>query len=120
MTIEKDFSFDSAHFLPNTPPGHKCGRLHGHTYLLTVGIKSNLLEVEQWVMDFGDIKKVVNPLIENLDHQLLNSIPGLENPTAEIMAKYIYNILKPDLPELHYIKVQETPTARSIYYGDEK
>jgi 6-pyruvoyltetrahydropterin/6-carboxytetrahydropterin synthase len=119
MLIEKDFSFDSAHFLPNTPPGHKCGRLHGHTYYITVGIQNELIPHVGWVMDFGDIKKIINPLIEKLDHQLLNSIPGLENPTAEVMAKFIYNHIKPLLSDLHYIKVQETPTARCIFYGKE-
>jgi len=119
MIIEKDFTFDSAHFLPNTPPGHKCGRLHGHTYCITIGIKSDLIPHEEWVMDFGDIKKIVNPLIEKLDHQLLNSISGLENPTAEVMAQFIYNQIKPLLSNLYYIKVQETPSARSIYYGQE-
>jgi 6-pyruvoyltetrahydropterin/6-carboxytetrahydropterin synthase len=119
MIIEKDFTFDSAHFLPNTPPGHKCSRLHGHTYIITLGVKSQISDHEQWVMDFGEIKKKVSPLIDALDHQLLNSIPGLENPTAEIMAKYIFNKLKIILPELYYVKVQETPTARSIYYEHE-
>lgn len=120
MLIEKDFTFDSAHFLPNTPPGHKCGRLHGHTYIISIGIENKLMDHEQWVMDFGDIKKVVDPLIEKLDHQLLNSIPGLENPTAEVIARYIYLELKPDLSGLDYVKVRETPTARSIYYGEKR
>jgi len=120
MIIEKDFTFDSAHFLPNTPPGHKCGQLHGHTYLVTIGINDKLQNHTEWVMDFGDVKKIVNPIIEELDHKLLNSLPGLENPTAEIIAVYIYNRIKPLLKTLHYVRIQETPTARSIYYGTEE
>ena len=69
MIIEKDFTFDSAHFLPNTPPGHKCARLHGHTYHVTLGIDGDINNNENWVMDFGDVKKIVNPLIDKLDHR---------------------------------------------------
>ena len=120
MVIEKDFTFDSAHFLPNTPPGHKCGRLHGHTYYITLGIKGSLEDNTDWVMDFAEIKKIVNPLIDSLDHRLLNDILGLENPTAEVIAIYIYEQLITKLITLEYVKVQETPTARSIYDGKNK
>ena len=115
MIIEKDFTFDSAHFLPNTPPDHKCGRIHGHTYQVTIGVEGKLASHEQWIMDFGDIKKIVSPLIDALDHTLLNSIPGLENPTAEVIARYIFLQIKPDLPGLTYCKVSETPNSRAIY-----
>ena len=115
MIIEKDFTFDSAHFLPNVPSGHKCGRMHGHTYLVTIGINGALANHEQWVMDFGDIKKIVAPLIESLDHTVLNSIQGLENPTAEVIAKFIFYKILPNLPGLEYCRVQETPTSRAIY-----
>lgn len=118
MIIEKDFTFDSAHFLPNTPPGHKCSRMHGHTYIITVAIKGELKEPEGWVMDFGDVRKIVQPEINKLDHQLLNSIPGLENPTAEVIAKYLFDKIKKEIEQLYFVKVQETPTARCIYYGD--
>lgn len=115
MIIEKDFTFDSAHFLPNTPPDHKCRRIHGHTYLVTFGIEGETTPHEQWVLDFGEIKKIVSPLIDTLDHTLLNAIPGLENPTAEVIAKYIYHKVKVKLPNLIYCIVQETPSSRAIY-----
>jgi len=117
MIIEKDFTFDAAHFLPNTPPGHKCSRMHGHTYIITIGINDELTDYEEWVMDFNDIKKTTKPIIELLDHTLLNAIPGLENPTAEMIAKFIFNKIKISLQSVSYVKVQETPTSRSIYYG---
>ncbi|MDH5718557.1 MAG: 6-carboxytetrahydropterin synthase QueD [Spirochaetia bacterium] len=118
--IEKDFFFDSAHFLPCVPLEHKCRNLHGHTYKLTVGIKGHIIEETGWIIDFAEIRKIVEPIVENLDHKLLNSIPGLENPTAEIIAKYIFQKVKEQLINLYFIKIEETPTSRFIYFGDEK
>ncbi len=118
MIIEKEFTFDSAHFLPNLTPGHKCIRLHGHTYRVFISVEGPLTELEQWVMDFGDLKRAAKPLIDSLDHQLLNAIPGLENPTAEVIAKYIYDKLLHKIPLLHSVRVDETPTSRAIYSGD--
>ncbi|RME91299.1 MAG: 6-carboxytetrahydropterin synthase QueD [Candidatus Hydrogenedentota bacterium] len=117
MILEKDFEFDAAHFLPNVPITHKCRRLHGHRYHITVAIKGEVDTLHGWVMDFGDVKKAVKPLIQKLDHNFLNAIPGLENPTAEVIAKYIFNALKKDLPNLYSITVRETPTSRCVYYG---
>jgi len=118
--IEKDFYFDSAHFLPNVPLEHKCRNLHGHTYKITIGIKGDILKEEGWIIDFAEIRKIVEPIVEKLDHKLLNSIPELENPTAEIIAKYFFQKIKINLPNLYYVKIQETPTSRFIYYGNEK
>lgn len=119
MIIEKDFTFDSAHFLPFVPPAHKCRRLHGHTYHLRVSLKGSIENEQGWVADFGDLKAAVAPLIEELDHRLLNSIEGLENPTAEVIAKYIFERLKKALPNLYKIKVQETPSSSAVCYGDD-
>ncbi len=118
MIIEKDFTFDSAHFLPYVPEGHKCRRIHGHTYRLTLGLNGALQQPQGWVEDFGDVKKQAAPLIEELDHKLLNAIPGLENPTAEEIARFIYHRLKPTIPQLAYVKLDETPTSRAIYHGE--
>lgn len=117
MIIYKQFSFDSAHFLPNVPIGHKCKDLHGHTYHLTIYAEGELLEKEGWVLDFSDLKKVVNPVIDAIDHKLLNNIPGLENPTAEILSIWLWEQIKPLLPALIRIELKETPTSGVIFEG---
>lgn len=119
MSIEiyKDFSFDSAHFLPNVPDGHKCGRLHGHTYKVRIHLKGELCIKLGWLVDFSKIKEAFNPLLKILDHSLLNEIKGLENPTCEILAVWIWDKLKPSLDELHRVDVKENPTSGCSYSG---
>ncbi len=119
MIISKEFRFESAHFLPNLPDGHKCKRLHGHSFRVEVFIKGDLDSELGWVMDFGDVSKIVKPIIENeLDHRLLNEIEGLENPTSENIAIWLWRKIKPLLPTLYQIIVYETCTAKAIYFGD--
>ena len=115
MIIFKEFSFDSAHLLPHVPEGHKCKNLHGHTYHLKVVLEGPLDEKLGWVIDFGDIKKVINPIIKRLDHQYLNDIPGLENPTCEIICKWLWDQIKPSLASLKRLELRETPTSGAIY-----
>ena len=118
MEIFKDFTFEAAHRLPNVPAEHKCGRLHGHSFLVTLYISGDIDQNTGWIMDFGDIKHVFKPIYEQLDHNYLNDIPGLENPTSEVLAKWIWNELKPLLPELSKIQIRETCTSGCIYIGD--
>ncbi len=113
--ITKQFTFDSAHFLPNVPEGHKCGRLHGHTYTVILGLEGDLDPRMGWIVDFGEIKTVWKPLEKRLDHFCLNDIEGLENPTAEVMALWIFEQLKPDLPQLADVVVKETANTSSRY-----
>ena len=117
MIIYKQFSFDSAHFLPNVPEGHKCREIHGHTYHLTVFIEGKLTDPEGWVLDFGDLKKTMRPIMDKLDHHMLNDIPGLRNPTAEVLSVWIWDNIKPVLPGLVKIELKETPTSGVIYEG---
>jgi 6-pyruvoyltetrahydropterin/6-carboxytetrahydropterin synthase len=118
MIIYKQFTFDSAHFLPNVPEGHKCREMHGHTYHLTIFAEGALLEPEGWVLDFTDLKLVVKPIIEQLDHKLLNNIQGLENPTSEVLVTWLWKQIKPSLQALKRIELKETPTSGVIYEGD--
>lgn len=115
FTIYKEFHFDAAHYLPKTPATHKCHRLHGHTYYVTVFLSGDELDENGWLVDFGVIKKYFKPLEDQLDHALLNEIPGLENPTSENLAKWIYDQLVTNLPQIAEIKVQETATAGCGY-----
>jgi 6-pyruvoyltetrahydropterin/6-carboxytetrahydropterin synthase len=118
MKIFKEFTFDAAHFLPNVPEGHKCKEIHGHTYHLKVFLEGSVNADSGWLMDFGEVKKVVNPVIDIVDHKFLNNIHGLENPTCEVLAIWIWNAIKPALPLLKAIELYETPTSGVIYEGD--
>ena len=117
MEIYKDFSFDSAHFLPNVPEGHKCKNMHGHTYRLKVVIAGKPDPVMGWLMDFKELKDLVGPVIDQLDHRLINDIPGLENPTAENITVWIWDQLQPVLSKLTRIELFETPTTGVVYNG---
>ncbi|MFZ2899068.1 MAG: 6-carboxytetrahydropterin synthase QueD [Saprospiraceae bacterium] len=117
MEILKEFTFDAAHYLPNVPDTHKCKNLHGHTYRVRLCIEGPLDPVLGWVMDFADIKAAWKPLEQQLDHQVLNNIPGMTNTTAEELAMWIYNQLKPALPLLSRVELYETPTSGVIYRG---
>jgi 6-pyruvoyltetrahydropterin/6-carboxytetrahydropterin synthase len=118
MEIFKDFTFEAAHLLPNVPPGHKCGRLHGHSYTITVHVAGPVAENSGWIMDFADIKAAFKPTYEALDHRYLNDIAGLDNPTSENIARWIWRDLKPRLPQLTRIQVRETCTSGCVYSGD--
>ena len=111
IQITKKFRFESAHVLPKVSDGHQCGRLHGHSYELEVTVAGSLDEELGWVMDFADISDAVKPLVEELDHRLLNEITGLENPTCEIMVGWIAARLAKSLPGLTSVKVSETPSS---------
>ncbi len=117
MEIIKSFRFEAAHYLPKLPETHKCRRMHGHSFKFDVHVEGPLDPELGWVMDFGDISRLVKPLVEELDHYLLNEIPGLENPTSEVIAVWIWNRLKPQLSGLSRIVVYETCTARCEYRG---
>ncbi len=118
VEITKSFRFEAAHLLPKVPPEHKCRRLHGHSYYFEVSLGGSNNEESGWLRDFQDIRSVVQPLIEKyLDHYYLNDIPGLENPTSENLAIWLWQRIQPHLPELIEITVFETCTSRCVYRG---
>lgn len=116
-TLFKDFSFEAAHFLPHVPAGHKCRRLHGHSFTVRIEITGETDPYSGWVMDFAELKSYFAPLYERLDHHYLNEIPGLENPTSEVLARWIWDNLKPGLTQLSAVSVKETCTSGCIYRG---
>jgi 6-pyruvoyltetrahydropterin/6-carboxytetrahydropterin synthase len=118
MEIYKEFNFEAAHLLPNVPPGHKCGRLHGHSFRVEVHVAGPLDNSLGWVMDYADIKTQVKPVIAQLDHYYLNDIPGLENPTSEVIARWLWLQIKAKLPQINKIIVKETCTSGCIYTGE--
>lgn len=118
MEIYKEFTFESAHKLPNVPEGHKCARLHGHSFKTRIYISGDVLPDAGWIMDFGDLKAAFKPLYQQLDHNYLNDIDGLENPTSENLAIWIWQHLKPTLPQLSKIEIKETCTSGCVYCGE--
>src|ERR1700741_2674148 len=112
MDISKTFRIEAAHRLPHVPPGHKCGRVHGHSFAIEVHVKGPLDPELGWVMDFADMKAAFAPLFERLDHRYLNEVPGLENPTSENLARWILARVVLPAGRLTAVSVDETCNAR--------
>ena len=117
MELRKTFHIEAAHRLPNVPAGHKCARLHGHSWRIEVAIEGPVGDDTGWVMDYADLKAAFQPIHDRIDHHYLNEIPGLENPTSERLAVWIWNELKPRLPLLCELVIAETCTSQCIYRG---
>ena len=118
MDIFRVFQVEAAHRLPNVPEGHKCARLHGHSFRIEVHVTGPVGEDDGWVMDFAELRRIFQPVFDQLDHHYLNEIEGLENPTSENLAKWIWQQLQPGLDGLKKISVQETCNAGCIYRGE--
>lgn len=119
MDVFKSFTFEAAHRLPNVPEGHKCARLHGHSFRVEVHVEGPVGDRSGWVVDFAEIKAAFDPIRDRLDHRYLNDIEGLENPTSENVARYIWRFLKPQLSGLSELVVHETCTAGCVYRGED-
>jgi 6-pyruvoyltetrahydropterin/6-carboxytetrahydropterin synthase len=115
--IFKEFRIEAAHLLPNVAEGHKCRRLHGHSFLIAVHVSGSVGEDTGWVMDFADLSEAWAPLHDQLDHRYLNEVPGLENPTSEHLARWVWDHLVGALPELSRVVVHETCTSGCEYRG---
>jgi len=115
--IYREFTFEAAHRLPNVPEDHKCARLHGHSYKVEVHVLGPVGDDTGWVQDFGELKAAFKPLEDQLDHFYLNDVHGLENPTSEVLAKWIWDRLVVTLPSLSEIRVRETCTSGCVYRG---
>ena len=118
MEIYKKFVFEAAHQLPNVPADHKCARLHGHSFTALIRVSGDVGERSGWVQDFAEISDAFKPLYRQLDHHYLNEVPGLENPTSEVIAMWIWRRLKPSLPLLSEVEVKETCNCGCIYRGE--
>jgi 6-pyruvoyltetrahydropterin/6-carboxytetrahydropterin synthase len=112
-----DYKFESAHRLPRVPSGHKCARMHGHSYQLKVTVEGELDPERGWLIDFAEVDGIVRPVVGELDHRVLNEIEGLDNPTCELVAVWLWRRLAPALPGLAAIEVAETRDSRCIYRG---
>ncbi|MDW8307992.1 MAG: 6-carboxytetrahydropterin synthase QueD [Verrucomicrobiales bacterium] len=117
VELRRTFQFEAAHRLPELPRTHKCWRLHGHSFKVEVAVAGECDPRLGWLVDYAEIAAAFKPIWEKLDHRYLNEIPGLENPTSENLAAWIWKRLKPRLPQLTEIVVAETCTARCVYRG---
>lgn len=118
MEVYKRFQIEAAHRLPNVPDGHKCARLHGHSFRIELVVTGEVGQDSGWVMDFADIEAAFKPLYAQLDHHYLNDIEGLENPTSENLARWIWQRMKMTLPNLSEVRVSETCNAGCIHRGE--
>jgi 6-pyruvoyltetrahydropterin/6-carboxytetrahydropterin synthase len=117
--IFKVFTIEAAHRLPSVPSGHKCGRLHGHSFRVEIHVGGRIDPRSGWIVDFADIKEVFDPFYKQLDHNYLNEVEGLENPTSENFARWIWHKVAPRLPGLSKVVVCETCTCGATYTGQE-
>ena len=118
MEVFREFRFEAAHRLPNVPPGHKCARLHGHSFAVKISVAGQVGEASGWVLDFAEIGSAFKPVLRQLDHHYLNDIAGLENPTSENIARWIWQRLQPGLPGLCAVEIRETCTSGCVFRGE--
>src|SRR5262245_20136396 len=119
VELKKNYRFEAAHQLPRVPPGHKCSRLHGHSYAVELIVKGPVDPNTGWLIDFAAMDDAWQPLFERFDHRNLNDIPGLENSTCENLAAYVFAEVKPRVPALAAVTIWETSDACCTYRGPE-
>lgn len=113
--LKQQFRIESARFLPNLPAGHPCARTHGHSFLITLRLIGPLDKQIGWVRDYHEIENLMKPVLNQLDHHLLNEVPGLENPTSEILCRWIFEKAQSVMPELAQVSVSETPNTECSF-----
>jgi len=117
VRLVKSFDFEAAHWLPSFPEGHKCRRMHGHSFRVDIAVEGEVPPGKGYLIDYGEIKDAIEPIRMRLDHYCLNEIEGLSNPTSEVIARWIWDRLKPSMPLLAEVVVHETCTSRCHYRG---
>ena len=118
VRLTHEFRFEAAHKLPMVPKGHKCARLHGHSFKIELAVRGPVEPATGWFLDFGVLSDAWTPIHEQLDHNYLNDVPGLENPTSENLAHWLWQRIKPAIPSLQRVTVFETCDSRCEYEGD--
>jgi 6-pyruvoyltetrahydropterin/6-carboxytetrahydropterin synthase len=117
VELVREYRFEAAHRLPRLPPSHRCFRLHGHSFRFEVVLEGEVDDRTGFLIDFGDVDVALQPIVATLDHYYLNEIEGLENPTSEVLAAWLWRRIRPKLPQLTAVTVAETCDARCTYRG---
>ncbi len=117
VELMKEYRFEAAHRLPRVPEGHKCSRIHGHSYKVELFVQGPVDPATGWLIDFGLIDDCWIDLYARLDHRYLNDISGLENSTCETLAAYLWREIAPRIPHLSAITIWETADSKSTYRG---
>jgi len=118
MDVCKTFSIEAARSLPHLPENHPCSKIHGHSFKITLMVSGPVDKDTGFVMDFGELETLFEPLRKQIDHSYLNDIEGLENPSSENLCKWIWKKLILSLPRLSQIEIRETDSTNCIYKGD--
>ena len=113
--LKQHFQIESARFLPHLPASHPCSRMHGHSFKIVLTLVGDLDPKIGWVIDYNDIQALMKPLLDKIDHHVLNEVEGLENPTSELLAKWVYAHAKKSLPQLVRVSIAETPSTECSY-----
>lgn len=113
--LKTHYQIESARFLPHLPEGHPCKRMHGHSFKIILTLRGPLQPHVGWVQDYHEIDHTMKPLLAAIDHRLLNEVTGLENPTSELLAKWIFDHAVVKLPLLKSVTIMETPTTECTY-----
>lgn len=119
IQLKQQFHIESARHLPRLPKSHPCSRMHGHSFKVTLHLVGELNQELGWLRDFNDIKTMAKPLLNEIDHRVLNDVPGLENPTSENLAIWIYKHLIGKIPELKMVSISETPDTECSYPAED-
>jgi 6-pyruvoyltetrahydropterin/6-carboxytetrahydropterin synthase len=117
--ISRSYHIEAAHRLPNVAPGHKCARLHGHSFEITLHVRGELAPKLGWILDFAEIDRAFEPLFAQLDHNYLNDVPGLDNPTSELLARWVLERVRLPAGRLHAVSIAETCSSRCTVYADD-
>lgn len=115
LELKSHFQIESARYLPNLPKTHPCAHMHGHSFKIVLSLMGDIDPAIGWVIDYNDINAAVKPILGLIDHKVLNEVPGLENPTSELLAVWLYERIKKVLPQLRRVTVAETPLTECSY-----
>ncbi len=115
LELKSHFQIESARFLPLLPKTHPCAHMHGHSFKIILTLVGDIDPKIGWVIDYNDIDAAVKPILNLIDHKILNEVPGLENPTSEFLAIWFYEKAKPLLPQLTKVTIAETPSTECSY-----
>ena len=118
FTLIRKFEFDAVHRLPHVPSDHASSKMHEHHFEVELVVVGEVDPNRGWVMDYGEIDKIFNPIRDQLADRCLNEVEGLENPSSEILAQWVFRRVKPLIPQLDEVRIAETKADSTRYRED--